>query len=216
MRELIAKGAEAELYLEEWLGIKTILKCRICKKYRIPDLDYKIRRRRTITEARIILKAKKIGIDVPRVLDVDLANLCLRIEYIEGTNLRDITKLRPDSAEDLYRETGKIVGKLHINGIMHGDLALTNFIYSNGKLYIIDFGLSMEFQQVFDKKCINICARDINVLLRNLESNFGNKGLEYFKYFIEGYSSIMGRDYAKAVMREISRIRSMARYAVRV
>jgi len=214
---LLAKGAEAELYLEDWLGIKTVLKCRICKKYRNPELDYKIRRRRTLCEVRNMLKARKLGINVPHVLELDLSRLCIRLEYIEGINLRDLTRELDDKLlEDLYSEVGKIVGKLHLNGIMHGDLALTNFIYSRGRLYVIDFGLSYDFQQVFDKKCINLCARDINVLLRNLEANFGDRGLRLFQHFLNSYSEVLGFEIAKNVVKEVKRIRSMARYAVRV
>src|SRR3972149_1989290 len=40
------------------------------------------------------------------------------------------------------REIGRIVGVMHKNGIMHGDLTTSNFIVSNGKMFVLDFGLA--------------------------------------------------------------------------
>ncbi len=37
-----------------------------------------------------------------------------------------------------------IVGIMHKNGIMHGDLTTSNFILSKNKVYVIDFGLSQK------------------------------------------------------------------------
>ena len=39
-REVIAKGAEAILYLEDWLGIKVLVKERFPKRYRLSEIDY--------------------------------------------------------------------------------------------------------------------------------------------------------------------------------
>jgi len=43
---LMKKGAEADLFLEEWHGMKVIVKKRVRKAYRIPQLDDEIRNRR--------------------------------------------------------------------------------------------------------------------------------------------------------------------------
>ncbi|NPA99943.1 MAG: Kae1-associated serine/threonine protein kinase [Crenarchaeota archaeon] len=214
-RVLIGRGAEAEIYLEEWMGLLTVLKRRIAKRYRRPELDKKIRKQRTVTEARIMIKARKIGVNVPRVLDIDLGEYSLRMEYIEGTNLRDITRKISDY-EKYYEEAGIMVGKLHMSGIVHGDLALTNFIVSSRGLFLIDFGLSHEIGRIGDKRSINILARDVNVLLRNLEANFGDKSSIMFEAFLRGYRAVIGRELEHAILREIRRIRSMARYAPRV
>ena len=42
----------------------------------------------------------------------------------------------------LSKDMGKLVGTLHKNGIMHGDLTTSNFIFYKNQIYIIDFGLS--------------------------------------------------------------------------
>ncbi|NPA70413.1 MAG: Kae1-associated serine/threonine protein kinase [Crenarchaeota archaeon] len=212
---LISRGAEAEIYLEEWMGLLTVLKRRVAKKYRHPELDKKIRKQRTITEARIMIKARKIGINVPRILDIDLGEYSIRMEYVEGINLRDLTQ-KYENIDKYYEEAGEMIGKLHMAGIIHGDLALTNFIVSDRGLFLIDFGLSHEIGKIGDKRSINLLARDINVFLRNLEANFGDKSLMLFELFLRGYRKIVGEDLERSVVKEIRRIRSMARYAPRV
>ena len=217
---LIARGAEAEIYLERWMGILTILKRRVPKRYRNPDIDKKIRKRRTITEARIMIKSRRLGINVPRVLDIDLGEYTIRMEYIEGINLRDLTQTF-NSWSECFREAGRAVGKLHRAGIIHGDLALTNFIVSDRGLFLIDFGLSCEIGSTLldfkdHKRVVNVLARDINVFLRNLEANFGDKSALMFRSFLEGYREVVGERLEHSILREIRRIRSMARYAPRV
>ena len=58
--KLIARGAEAKIILSNNL----IIKDRIKKSYRIPELDEKIRKLRTRAEAKLLNKASKI-INVP-------------------------------------------------------------------------------------------------------------------------------------------------------
>ncbi len=213
-RVLLGKGAEAEVYLEKWMGMLTVLKRRVVKRYRYPDLDRKIRRQRTVTEARIMLKARKLNINVPRILDLDLGEYSIRMEYIEGINLRDLIK-KGLKWENYYEEAGKIVGILHLSGIVHGDLTLTNFIVSKDGLFIIDFGLSSEIENISNRRSINILARDINVFLRNLEANFGERSSLLFDSFLRGYRAIIGSQLERSILREVRRIRSMARYVPR-
>ncbi len=214
-RILITRGAEAEIYLEEWMGILTILKRRVAKRYRHPELDKKIRRHRTITEARIMIKARRAGINVPRILDIDLGEYSIRMEYIDGINLRDLTR-KYSEIDRYYEEAGKIVGRLHMSGIVHGDLALTNFIVSSRGIFLIDFGLSYEIGKICDRRSINLLARDINVFLRNLEANFGDRSSTMFESFLRGYRTVVGEDLERSILKEIRKIRSMARYAPRV
>jgi len=44
-----SKGAEADLYLEEWFDKKIIRKYRVNKEYRVPELDKKIREFKMLT-----------------------------------------------------------------------------------------------------------------------------------------------------------------------
>jgi TP53 regulating kinase-like protein len=57
------------------------------------------------------------------------------MEYIEGERVRDVL------SEDIARQIGSAIGKLHGAGLIHGDITTSNMIMKNGKLYFIDFGL---------------------------------------------------------------------------
>ena len=41
---------------------------------------------------------------------------------------------------EVSKEIGKLVGLLHKNGVMHGDLTTSNFILFKNIIYMIDFG----------------------------------------------------------------------------
>ena len=53
--KIIRQGAEASLYSGYWFGKNVIFKCRIPKKYRIEELDKRIRTERTLNEARALI-----------------------------------------------------------------------------------------------------------------------------------------------------------------
>ena len=69
---LIKKGAEADLFLAEWQNRKVIMKQRVPKKYRIPEIDHQIRYHRTIHESQMIHQAKKAGTLTPTIFMIDL------------------------------------------------------------------------------------------------------------------------------------------------
>ena len=59
--KIIRKGAEATLYYGHWFGKEVIFKHRNPKKYRIEELDKRIRTERTLNEARALIKVKNYG-----------------------------------------------------------------------------------------------------------------------------------------------------------
>ena len=69
--KLIYKGAEAEIYLQDWHGELAIRKSRIPKPYRVPELDESIRRRRTAHEANMMHEVRKLGVPVPTIQHID-------------------------------------------------------------------------------------------------------------------------------------------------
>ncbi len=89
-QEMSSKGAEADLYLEEWFDKKIIRKYRVNKEYRVPELDKKIREFRTVREARLLHDAKRAGVPTPFIYEVDLPNTTIRMEYIEGPTIKNI------------------------------------------------------------------------------------------------------------------------------
>ncbi len=154
------KGAEAIVYTEEFLGIKTVVKKRNPKRYRIKEIDEKIRIQRTRREARLLHKAKKAGIKTPVVLEV--GRDFIRMEFVEGRKARGFEF-----------ELGKILGKLHNADIVHGDFTPNNVLYNDG-FVVIDFGLGFVSKRIEDK------ADDVVTALYSVENKDG---------FIEGYKS---------------------------
>jgi TP53 regulating kinase-like protein len=85
-KELLHKGAEANLYEGYWFGKKVIFKHRIKKIYREESLDYSIRTTRTLNEGRALIKLKEEGINVPQVFEIDTEKALIIMKYITEKN----------------------------------------------------------------------------------------------------------------------------------
>lgn len=202
--KLIKKGAEAELYLTNWLGLPVVIKRRVPKPYRRPDFDFQLRRSRTLREASLMLSARRLGTAVPALLCIDVAGTALVMEYVEGPTLRDLIVLGRDVTEAM-RQAGRSIGRLHQGGIVHGDLTTSNMVWSGGKVYFLDFGLggydsSMEARGV-----------DLHLMLRALESLAPRRASELFSEVLQGYLEIMG-EASKDVVKRALEIRLRGRY----
>jgi TP53 regulating kinase-like protein len=198
----IAKGAEADLFLDlDWNGKKVIIKKRGLKTYRHPLLDDEIRRFRTIHEADIIHRTKKVGVPTPIIYQVNPKTATIVMEYVEGRRIRDIIgNLDQNEKETIFKKIGNQAGRLHCSGIIHGDLTTSNMIKSGNRIVFIDFGLS-EISNEVEKKGV-----DLNLMHRMLMStHFRDKDF-LLKSFIDGYTEVMGEQAMTALnrMREIS------------
>jgi N6-L-threonylcarbamoyladenine synthase/protein kinase Bud32 len=89
-KDLIAKGAEANIKESKWIDQPAIIKERIEKSYRITEIDKKIRKKRTKTEAKLLSEVKKLGVKSPILYDIDLKEKTITMEKIEGTLIKDI------------------------------------------------------------------------------------------------------------------------------
>lgn len=205
----IYKGAEAVIYLAYFNGEMVIVKKRIPKPYRHRELDRIIRLRRMLHEARMLHYVKRLGIHTPTLIDIDLKEYAIIMEYIPGVTLKEylLNSRKLDSKQiSLLREFGKIMGILHENNIMHGDPTIANVIVLGNKLILVDLGLSKNTSDVEDH------GTDMHLLLRILESTFGHMGKLMFKHVLEGYASIRGLDTAMNILRKVYDIRSRGRY----
>ena len=191
-KAIIASGAEAVIALEG----NTIIKTRIEKRYRLKEIDESIRRERTKTEARLISEARRCGVPTPIIREV--TDFEIRMEYIEGTALKNI--VNPSFSE----ETGKLIGRLHTCGIIHGDLTTSNILLKDEKLYLIDFGLA------YLDKTLGARGVDIHVLFQTFESTHENHE-ELIEAFKKGYATTF-QDAAK-VFERVAEIESRGRYA---
>ena len=202
--KLIKKGAEADIYLTVWQNSNAILKIRKTKNYRNSSLDSKIRKQRTIKESQIISQVKSFGIPAPLVYFVNLKNTSIIMQEIPGKPVHDL----PESKIiQLCKTIGKLVGMLHKNGIMHGDLTTSNFIFFKNNVYVIDFGLSQNTIKPEDH------AVDLRLIKEILNSAHAKIMVPAWKNFLLGYKSVVGNANYVKITKLVSDIESRGRYA---
>lgn len=207
---LIRKGAEADLYSDFWYGLKVVRKIRKAKAYRIPQLDFGIRRSRTIHEAQIIHDAKKAGVPTPIIYMVDVKATTIIMQYIEGLRVKDVLdSLSPYKREKLCYRIGTLIGKLHNNRIIHGDLTTSNMIIVNNKVFFIDFGLA-EYSKELEKRGV-----DLLLMRRSIQATHYLFAKESLNAAIAGYAREMGERVAKTVLMRTEEIAKRGRYSTR-
>ena len=147
---LLRQGAEAKLYIGTFLGQKSIVKERFTKKYRHPKLDERLTKERLKGEVRSLMRCKTAGIRTPTIYYVDISNGLLVMEYLDSalTCREYIEKTLKNSVDEgfgaakdkltsLSTEIGKILGRMHKNNVIHGDLTTSNMLVEKvHKLYI--------------------------------------------------------------------------------
>ena len=87
MHKIIARGAEAVLSKGRFQGEDVLVKDRVKKGYRIIQLDEKIRKRRTKHEESLISRARRAGVNVPRIMESD--NFRIIMEFVDGERVKD-------------------------------------------------------------------------------------------------------------------------------
>lgn len=144
--DLLAKGAEAELYR---VDKNTIKKVRLPKPYRIEQIDTKLRLFRTRREFKVLNKLYEKGIKVPKPLTIKDKEFYFTLEFLDGNILKDVL------SEELLNKAFEQIIAIHNEDIVHGDLTTLNFIEKNSETYLIDFGLA-EFSHKIEDKAVDL------------------------------------------------------------
>lgn len=202
--KLLKKGAEADIYLTMWNAQRTILKIRQKKDYRNEILDKKIRMQRTIRESAIISDVKSFGVCSPLVYFVNPQKCEIYIQYIDGTVVKDLSNSK---IVKTCEEIGEIVGLLHKNGIMHGDLTTSNFIVKKDRVFVIDFGLAQRTDKMEDH------AIDLRLFKEILNSAHAHIMEKAWTSFLKGYKKIVGISKHNRALMQVAVIESRGRYA---
>jgi len=198
--KIIAQGAEAKLYFDR----KKIIKDRIKKNYRIEQLDEKLRKTRTKQEANLITAARRAGVPTPFLYEIDKNKIIM--EYIQGKTIKEIfQKSDENKIKKLSIEIGQLIGKLHSNGIIHGDLTTSNMILRDNKIYFIDFGLGYFSQKIEDQ------GTDLRLLYNALKSTHFKILNISWNNIIQGYRKEY--KHAEKVLKKVKEIESRTRYA---
>ncbi len=206
--KLIKKGAEASLYIADWHEKRVVIKARLPKKYRAAELDEKIRGYRTAHEPQLMHEAKKAGVPTPTVFLVDLKNAAITMEFVEGEQVKQLLgKISKEERQGLCVNIGKLIGKMHEHGLIHGDLTTSNMILGvEGKIFLVDFGLG--------EKNAELEARgvDLHLMKCALQSTHYQFAEECFKAVLKGYSVVLGGEEARKVLEKIKEIERRGRY----
>lgn len=208
---LIKKGAEASLYLEEWHNHKVIMKRRLPKRYRIPEIDMEIRSQRTVQEPETIHRAKEAGVPTPTIFMVDVAEANIIMEFIEGKQVKQVLdSLSSGERRSLCRHIGGRIGRLHSQGIIHGDLTTSNMILTpDGRVVFVDFGLSELSTE------LEVRGVDLHLMKRAFQSTHFRYVRESFEAVMEGYAEVMGEELTEDVLEKIRVIEGRGRYVSR-
>lgn len=198
---IIFHGAEAKIILKN----KHIIKDRIPKKYRIPELDERIRKLRTRSETRLFEKASE-KVPVPKIIKSDEKDKKIIMDFIDGKKISDNLDNFPEKKQlEIFKQVGENISKLHDLNIIHGDLTTSNMILNkkDNNVYFIDFGLGFRSHKIEDK------AVDIHLLRQALEAKHFKNWEKLFEEVIKGYS--ISKDY-KQVFERFKKVESRGRY----
>ena len=221
---MVAQGAEGRIYDTVFLTKPTIVKERLIKRYREPTLDRKINKHRLLLEARCMFRCIKSGILTPAVYMIDVDNLRLYIEKIEGITIKDLLRnmatvqikehvevdqssvdniVYPNECLEWAKKIGVALGKMHDIDIVHGDLTTSNMMLnSTGNVVIIDFGLAGKSTNVEDK------AVDLYVLERAFISTHPGSE-EIVKEILQNY--VISSTKSKSIMQRLEQVRLRGR-----
>lgn len=196
MKEVFKQGAEAKLYKTELFGRSVIVKERFKKAYRQPELDEKLTHKRTLQEARSMLRCRKAGIKTPLLYFVNYLTHEIYMENIEESKtlreeIDELLQLKTDDSitklKKIALNVGQLISKMHSADIIHGDLTTSNILISKAEdesnIYtLIDFGLSSVSQFSEDM------GVDLYVLERAFLSTHPNTEW-LFELVLKNYSS---------------------------
>ena len=201
--EPFKQGAEGRISLGEYLGKKVLVKERFPKKYRHPALDAQLTKDRLRGEVRSLLRCHALGIRTPTLYLADQGENIIVMEYFsEARTARDVIKGENGNQEllrDLCSKIGLTLGRLHKNGIIHGDLTTSNLlVLPNGDLVVIDFGLGSAEGSPLDK------GVDLYVLERAfLSTHPGTEDL--FEVILKSYKEEMASGSKKEAQEVVSK-----------
>lgn len=201
-QNIIEKGAEANIYSGKWLNNDALIKERIPKSYRIPQIDTRLRKERTKKEAKLLGEAKHCGVKTPLIYDIDKNSLIL--EKIHGKMVKDVLEdARTNQIKAISRKIGENIARLHNCGIIHGDLTTSNLILKDESIIFIDFGLGKNSDLIEDK------GVDLLVFKKAISGIHYKIADTSFNEILKGYAQV--HDYDK-IIEKIDAIESRGRY----
>ncbi|CAI5759710.1 unnamed protein product [Candida verbasci] len=225
----ISQGAEALVFESDTHPYyndskNCIIKYRPSKPYRHPKIDLQITKQRTIGEVKFMYKLCKLGIPCPNIITTDFPNGIIWMEFIGyklenneissfknwlwylEKNGNDHDPLKKE-VEFVCIKVGELIGKLHLNDMIHGDLTSSNMILVQDDVpHLIDFGLS-SFSGLPEDKAV-----DLYVLERAIMSTHSVYAESYNRWLLKGYQQgYTNKSKYKEVIKRLEDVRLRGR-----
>ncbi|MEM1612813.1 MAG: Kae1-associated kinase Bud32 [Desulfurococcaceae archaeon] len=197
----VSRGAEAEIYLVDFFGVRAIVKKRVSKPYRNPLFDKVFIQSRTRVEARVLSELYNAGLRVPAVLLVDDENGVIVMEYIKGIRASQVfDSLDGNALVSIAGEVGRFAAQMHNMKIYHGDFTLANLLLSDHGVVVIDFGLAGYSTDIEEY------AIDLHLMSRSAYVADPEKAKSFTEHVLEAYSGSYKGNAEEVIkrMREIS------------
>lgn len=195
MDKVLKTGAEARLTLKNGKVVKE----RIKKGYRLEQIDLPLRKTRTKREARLIDKARRAKVNVPRIYSVE--GFTIEMDFIDGERIDKVL------TKSLAKKVGEAVAKLHSDDIIHGDLTTSNILVKDNELYFIDFGLG-EISNSHEKKGV-----DLKVLEDAITATQGKNAPGFIDEILNAYKK--NATDSELVLSRLEKIEKRGRYKER-
>ena len=192
---IVGRGAEAVLNKDD----EFLTKERVKKSYRLKEIDEKIRKSRTKREASLIRAARRIGVNVPAIIDEDTKTI--KMEFLAGKRIKDV--LNENNYEELCTGIAAFIALLHKNDIIHGDLTTSNMMLKENEIYFIDFGLGFISRRFED------LAVDLHLLKEALEAKHFQHWEILFNEVLKGYKKSKN---SRRVLEQFKRVEKRGRY----
>jgi len=229
MEQIIAQAAEAIIIKKG----NNVIKRRIKKGYRIPEIDEKLRKLRTRSESKLLEKASGL-ISVPKIICVNEKLKEIEMEFIDGKKLSEHLDNLKNKFE-IMENVGREVSLLHDSDIIHGDLTTSNMILvennqanindKENRNKIINTSIKpssknqkeliktsrlyiIDFGLGFISKRIEDKAVDLHLIKQALEAKHFKEHEKLFKSFLNGYKS---KDKDK-ILAQLEKVEARGRY----
>ncbi|KRZ62440.1 TP53-regulating kinase [Trichinella nativa] len=213
---LIAQGAEARIFKANFYGRPAVIKERFRKKYRHVALDELLTKERMRAEIRGLMHCRKLGIPVPPIYFVDSKQNLIVFGAIEdATTLKNLLDGMHEVGavglvDNLASTIGQVLAKMHMNGVIHGDLTTSNLLVKQPlspdncrHVVLIDFGLSFVSSMVEDK------AVDLFVLEKAFMSTHPNAE-SFYRTILGSYVKFYGK-LGSEVLAQLEQVRLRGR-----
>ncbi len=153
-------------------------------------------------------EAKKAGVATPTVFLVDVKNAAITMEFVEGQQVKHLLGcIAIRERRKLCFRIGELIGKLHLHGVIHGDLTTSNMIVNGeGKVFLVDFGLGEKSKELEAK------GVDLHLLKRALQSTHYEFAEECLESVMKGYAAVLGVEETEKVLCKTKAIEKRGRY----